>query len=366
MKSRHVLHNCKKKHSLYDSTDLTVTTDINGQHEDSSNSTRSNRTAVINRTFEFDSDSGRHSNESKTNQADEADTGFQTSTLSVSEKQTHRCSKDSLEREIQSRHPVKSARMLYHCDDCDSHKTLNCNKEKHTYENVKDSSDSGSEKLWSRNIYAKPDKRVLKGNYPESISGLYDTSDENMYEIPNTVSSSKDSFYEMYDKPDSPQTNNFYDIVDDPSLRDLFREHIDDSSSECSHIYSNVVTHHYEHISSDSDVPSEPHPDYITTGSELSDLTDEPSRSLHSSQSTLSYSSISTSHCNLQSDLHSTNKFSSSKNRDKTLHKIIGLLELSHSPAPSSRSHQACPLPPRDYNTQSNKVSHFKASMTQL
>ncbi|CAI9736702.1 protocadherin Fat 1-like [Octopus vulgaris] len=364
VKNRHIVHNCKKNRSLYDSTDLTVTTDINGPHEISSNSTRSNRPSIINHTFEFDSDSGRHSNESKTNQTDETDTGFQTSTLSVSKRWTHRHSKDSLETETQSRHPVKSARMLCRCDDSDSQTTLNGNKEKHTYENVEDSSDSESEKSWSRNIYDKPDKSILKGKYPEGISGLYDASDENLYEIPNTVSSSKDSLYEMYDKPDSPQTNNFYDFVDDPSLKDLFRENINESDSDCSHIYSNVVTHHYEHISSDSDIPSEPHPDYITTGSEFSDLTDEPSYSRHGSLSTLSYASTSTSHYNSQSDLHSTNKFS--KNRDKTLHKIIGLLELSHSPALSSRGHQACPLPPRDYNTQSNQMSHFKASMTQL
>ncbi|XP_036367292.1 cadherin-23-like [Octopus sinensis] len=364
VKNRHIVHNCKKNRSLYDSTDLTVTTDINGPHEISSNSTRSNRPSIINHTFEFDSDSGRHSNESKTNQTDETDTGFQTSTLSVSKRRCRRHSKDSLETETQSRHPVKSARMLCRCDDSDSQTTLNGNKEKHTYENVEDSSDSESEKSWSRNIYDKPDKSILKGKYPESISGLYDASDENMYEIPNTVSSSKDSLYEMYDKPDSPQTNNFYDFVDDPSLKDLFRENINESDSDCSHIYSNVVTHHYEHISSDSDIPSEPHPDYITTGSEFSDLTDEPSYSRHGSLSTLSYASTSTSHYNSQSDLHSTNKFS--KNRDKTLHKIIGLLELSHSPALSSRGHQACPLPPRDYNTQSNQMSHFKASMTQL
>ncbi|GAB1605390.1 cadherin-23-like [Argonauta hians] len=375
LNQQHSLKELHKKASLYDSTDLTLTTDLNCQHESSSVSNRSNRTSITNPNFEFDSDSGRHSNESKTNPADETDTGFQTSTLSVRDCQTptnrpRKYSSETLKQE--SCYSRKSPMMPHPYGGSLSHLNLDYSSDKHTYANIGDSSDDGStsasggvgsENLRTKNIYDRADKPCMAGNYPESISGLYDdTSDDNMYEIPITVSSLKDRLYDIYDKPDSPQSSNFYDIVGDPSLRDLFRENIDDSCSGSTPHYHNIVTHHYEHINSDSDIPNEPHPDYVTA-SELSDVSDEVSNSPHGSATTLSCSSISTSHSNTNSELHSINKHSS---KHKTLHTILGLLELSHASALSSRGCQARPLPPRDYNPSNNKTSHFNASMTQL
>lgn len=257
-RTRRLLHNLNRDQSLYISQELKL-----GRRDYYHTSRTEQLNGINNQGFQFDRmnesdvDSGPgHGNKTDPTE-EETDTGFQTSTISISAPSTGDkvlCNGGVVSHGTRTKINKHSAKESTSTASVELVSVYDYEKlppkMKHVYENMGDSSDSIADDFQNKNIYDKPD--VIPAKRTSSKKSYYDKADnttQNIYDIPNNMSSNSS----LYDKPtEYPLSNS------------------DEFSLNSSHLYSNVSKHHYEHLGSLSDPPSEPHPDYIVTGSETS------------------------------------------------------------------------------------------------